>query len=426
MSEVLIVLQREFRERVLTRGFVLSTLLFPVFMGSLWILPAVIGSGGGERRVVIVDETPAGIGAEVERLLSAPPAPGEEKGANRYRVERVAGPFARVRGELTRRVQAEEIDGFLHLPAGVATTGEATYRARSVSNFEVLRDLRRAASQGVQAFRLRQAGLDGGQVAALVRPVEVKTARITDRGEEGGSAFGTFLLAYVVGFLTYLMITLYGVNVQRSVLEEKTNRIAEVILSSMRASHLMLGKILGVGLVAMLQVSLWVGAVALLVSQSAWLSARFGIPPGAFDAARVQPGVVLAMMGFFVGGFFLYSSLFAAVGAAVNSDQEAQQFQVFVLSPLMVSLIFFMRLTSDPLGQTATVLGLVPFTAPLAMPMRMGAAPIPAWQVAASLGGLFLSVLAVAWIAGKVYRVGLLSTGKKPTLRDLARWLRAA
>jgi ABC-2 type transport system permease protein len=286
--------------------------------------------------------------------------------------------------------------------------------------------VQRAATQAVQAARLQAAGLDGAQVAGLVKRVEVSTGRITDKGEEGGSATSTFFLGYIVGFLVYLMILLYGMNVLRSVLEEKTNKIAEVIVSSMKASHLMLGKILGVGAVALLQVGIWGAMMGFATSRSDTLTSRFGMPPGALDVVHVPLGTLLAVFGFFVLGFLLYAALYAALGAAVNSEQEAQQFQMAVMMPLIIPMALVFRIVSDPLGPVATVLGLIPFTSPVTMAMRLASAPVPPLQIVASLALLAATVLAVAWVAGKIYRVGILSTGKKPTLKELGQWLRMA
>jgi ABC-2 type transport system permease protein len=190
----------------------------------------------------------------------------------------------------------------------------------------------------------------------------------------------------------------------------------------MKASHLMLGKILGVGAVAMLQVAIWVT----LGFAASRMGTRIGIPAGAFANLGLGTGLVVSLVAFFVLGFFLYAALFAALGAAVNSEQEAQQWQTVVFLPLIVPMVFIAQIISDPLGTTATVLGLIPFTAPVTMPMRLTATSVPGWQVAASLGGVVVTVFAVAWLAGKIYRVGILSTGKKPSLRELGRWLRAA
>ncbi|HEX2188518.1 MAG TPA: ABC transporter permease [Longimicrobiaceae bacterium] len=422
---MLIVLQREFMERVRSRGFVLTTVLLPLFVGALTMLPAMVGTGGGERRVVVVDRAPAGLGELVVRTLARPAAPGQPD-AYTFRVERVAAPLDEVRAGLNRRVLAEEIDAYVYLPPDLVAANRVEYRARNVSNLQVERDVRRAVSLAVQTARLGAAGLDVEQVAALLRPVEIHTARITEAGEEEGSAAASFFLGYVLGFMVYMLVILYGINVMRSVLEEKTNRIVEVIVSSMKATHLMAGKILGVGAVALLQVAIWAVLGTVASRHSGGLMSRLGLPADALSTAGVDPWVLASAAGFFLLGFLLYAALFAAVGAAVNSEQEAQQFQTVALLPLIAPMIFITQVISDPLGRTATTLGLIPFTAPVTMPMRMASAVVPAWQVAMSLAGTLAAVVLVSWIAGKIYRIGILSTGKKPSLRELGHWLRAA
>lgn len=421
MSEVRIILKREFMERVRTRSFLLSTFLFPIFIIGLYTLPFLMGGEKTERRLVVVDEAPAGIGAAIVASLAS----GTDRDERSYKVELVREPLARVQSGLRERIAAKTLDGYIHVPADVVTSSQVAYRARSVSNLSVMSDVRRAASQAVQAARLRTAGLQATDVASLLRPVEVGSARVTATGEEGGSAIATFMVGYAAAMLTYMMIFLYGVNVMRSVLEEKTNRIVEVLVSSMKASHLMIGKILGVGSVALLQVAIWVAISTIGIKVAA---ARFG-EAGAGNvlaSLKMTPTAAATLFAFFVLGFFLYAAIFAAIGAAVNSEQEGQQFQMFAMMPLILPVLFLTKVTGDPLGPTATALGLIPFTAPVANAMRLGTAEIPAVQVFASLLLLALTTVFVGWLAGKIYRVGILSTGKKPTLADMARWLRAA
>lgn len=419
MHETLIILKREFVERIRSKGFWIGTLILPLFMAAVTIIPSLIGQGGSTRTLVIVSEAPAGVADQVATALTRK---GEDGEPSRYRIERSAGPFAGAREGLNRRVLDKEIDGYVYLPADVVQRNTVEYRARNVGNFQVAGDIRRSVSQAVQAERLRGAGLQVGEVAALLRPVDVKSARVTTEGEKAGDVESAFFLSYIVGFVVYFLVFLYGFNVMRSVLEEKTNRIVEVVVSSMKASHLMLGKILGVGAVAMLQVTIWVG-LTILMSR---LGARVGIPVDALSNLGLGAGLVVQLVVFFILGFFLFAALFAALGAAVNSEQEAQQYQTVVFLPLIVPMLFIAQIVGDPLGTTATVLGLIPLTAPVTMPMRLTATAVPGWQISASLAGIVVTVVLVAWLAGKVYRVGILSTGKKPTMRELIRWLRMA
>jgi ABC-2 type transport system permease protein len=222
------------------------------------------------------------------------------------------------------------------------------------------------------------------------------------------------------------MTTLYGVTVMRSVLEEKTNRIAEVLMSTIRASHLMAGKIIGVGSAAVAQVLIWAAIMTVVVTQGHRLGERFSLPPTVLQALRVDAATGVLLFLFFLLGFLLYASVFATVGASVTSEQEAQSVQFMALIPLIVPLMFLQSILNAPLGPTATTLGIIPFTAPIAMPMRLASTPVPGVEIAISLVLLVVAIAAVSWIAGKVYRIGILSTGKRPTLGELVRWVRTA
>jgi ABC-2 type transport system permease protein len=386
-------------------------------------LPRLVGSGGTERTLVLVNEGPPGVGQAFAATLGAAPSSSEE---NTYKVVPMAGRFSDVRTTLNARVEAKEIDGYVVLPADVLDSGRIVFRARNVGSFAVMRDLRTAGNRAVQGERLKTVGIGAPAVAALIAPVTVDEARITAGGEERGGALSTFLAAYVVAFLIYLMTTLYGVAVMRSVLEEKTNRIAEVLMSTIRASHLMAGKIIGVGSAAVAQVLIWAALVTLIVSQSHKLGERFAVPDTVSRVVQVEPLTGVLLFLFFLLGFFLYASIFAIVGAAVTSEQEAQSVQFVALIPLIAPLLFLESILNAPLGPTATTLGLVPFTAPIAMPMRMASTPVPGVEVTASLALLLVGIAGVAWVAGKVYRVGILSTGKRPTFAELLQWVRSA
>lgn len=423
MHSIFLIIRREFLERVRTRAFVITTVLFPVFMIALIFLPAMIKTGGGERTLVLVDQSPAGIGQQVEQTLRTP---NPDKNAIRYTIERTQGSLESLRASLNERVEKKEIDGYVVLGADVLETNRVAYRARDVTKVQVVGDIGRAVTAAVQQERLRGSGLTGAQVAQLVRDVDVQAARISGGGEERGNMMATMATAYVIFFLFMQLISLYGQNAMRSVLEEKNNRIVEVIVSSVRPGYLMAGKILGLAAVALLQIAIWVGFVALLASQSARLSARFNIGAGAFSALQMEPVVWLVLLIFFALGFVLYAAMYAAAGSAVTSEQEAQQLAFPLMLPLFVPIVFILPILTDPLGATARTLSLIPLMSPVVMPMRAVATDVPLWEIAASMGLLVLGTAAVVWLAGKIYRVGILSTGKKPSMRELVRWLRAA
>jgi len=197
-------------------------------------------------------------------------------------------------------------------------------------------------------------------------------------------------------------------------------------MSTIRASHLMAGKIIGVGSAAVAHVVIWVAITALVVELSPRLGGGFTLPEPALQALNVAPATGLLLFLYFLLGFFLYASVFAIVGAAVTSEQEAQSVQFLALIPMIAPMLFLETILNAPLGGVAVALGLIPFTSPVTMPMRMASTRIPALEVAGSLALLVLGIVVVAWIAGKVYRVGILSTGKRPSLSELVRWVRSA
>jgi ABC-2 type transport system permease protein len=293
-----------------------------------------------------------------------------------------------------------------------------------VANLQVVADLQRVTTGAIQAERLARAGLTPDDAADVVRPVDIIATRLSRGGAEGAGALSTFFFAYGVAMLIYFLIVLYGQNVMRSVLEEKTSRIAEVIVSTVKASHLMLGKVAGVSAVALTQVAIWGTLFVLAATQTDVLAARAGVPMDVLASLNVPLGTTLALGAFFLLGFLLYASIYAAVGAAVSTEQEAQQLVLPVLLPLVVPLLFLVPLASDPQGTAATVLGLIPLTSPIATPMRMAATELPVGHVVTSLLLLALAVVAAIWLAGRVYRVGILSTGRRPSMRELVRWMR--
>jgi ABC-2 type transport system permease protein len=422
MREIGIIIRREFLERVRNRAFLIGTFAFPLFMfGVLWI-PTMMGGEGTVKKLALVDEAPAGIS---DRFVAALTAAADSDAAIKYEVEEVPGPFAAARPELVRRVLADSLDGFVVLPADVVTSNEIVYRATNIANQLVLRDLRTAGSAAVLGARLERAGLEVTDLAELVKRVDIDEAAITDTGEEGRGAETTFFFAYIAGFLVYFVTAIYGMVVLRSVIEEKTNRISEVMVSSVRASHMMLGKIVGVGSAALLQVAVWIGAIVLITTRSPLLE-KMGVPSELLAGITLPPGQAALFLAYFALGFLEFAALFAALGAAMNTEQEAQSMQMVLMVPLFLPLLFLMQLTGEPLSRLSTVLGVFPLTAPIAMPMRIATVSIPPIQIAASLALLVLGLFVIAWLAGKVYRIGILSTGKRPTMAELVRWLREA
>lgn len=426
MSEILIVLQREFIERVRTKSFIVSTAVVPLFLVGIVAVPMAVEltRKGGETTIVVVDEAPAGIGDGVEASLAREPRRDRDE---RFVVDRIRRPLADVQDSLRALVLAEEIDGYLHLPTDIATSSVVSYRGQSVTNLGRNDRIEAAASEAVQGVRLGAAGLDAEDLATMLQPVRVSAARITTEGEQGPTAESGMVFAFVVGMFLYFLIILYGTQVMQSVQEEKTNRIAEVLVSTIRAKHLMLGKVLGVGLVALLQVTIWAALGAIALSQADRLTERFDLPAVPPLAALGIGGWEAAALGLFgLLGFFQYAALFAAAGAAAETAEDAQRFFLPIFLPLVIPIALQQQILAEPRGTLATVLGWLPLTSPMVTPMRMGAGGIPTLEILGSLLLLVAGVWVIGVLAGKIYRVGILSTGKRPSMRELARWVRAA
>jgi ABC-2 type transport system permease protein len=234
-------------------------------------------------------------------------------------------------------------------------------------------------------------------------------------------------VGYFVGLLLYMIILIYGINVMRSVLEEKQTRIIEVLVSSLRPFQLMLGKVIGVGSVGIFQFSIWGLSGWVLMKYRAKILALFGVPATAVNAVQlpsISAELLIVMVVYFLLGYLLYSALFAVVGASVNSDTEAQQAQQPVMMLLVFSLMVSFSAFSDASGSLAVTASMVPFSAPIVMPVRVATSDVPTQQLLMSIGIMAASSLLVVWLSARVYRIGILMYGKRPNLREMLRWAR--
>ena len=418
MRKIWAVIRREFVERIRSKWFWFSALLGPVFFGAMIVVPVLFAGAGGTRRIAVVDATTGAFGERVAAGL---------RHGKIFRATRVPAG-AGVVDSLTQLVGAKQLDGFLILTDAVVETGTAEYRASNVSSFRDVAELQDVLARLAMAARLERQGVDPALVGRAQLRISLETKKISGSTTTGESAAQSFALAYVMGVVLFLVITIYGVNVMGSVVEEKTTRIVEVLVSSLRPFQLMMGKVLGVGAVSLFQFVLWGLGAKLLLSQRRALLADLG---GVEEARQVfqMPHLTAATLGvflsYFLGGFFLYSAMYAAVGAMSSNEQEARQAQQPVMFLLLVAYVSMFGLTNNPESTYAVTLSLIPFTAPIAMPVRWAASTVPAGELGASLGLLAAGIVAVTWMAARIYRVGILMTGKRPNVRELVRWVRA-
>jgi ABC-2 type transport system permease protein len=419
--KVAAVVRREFVERVRTKWFIISTVLGPVFLIGITVLPAVLATRGSGSSLAVVD---AGTGSFAARLAT------QLSTGSRFQATVVttsAGGAEAAADSLTRLVQAKQLDGYLTVSPEAIESGQFEYRGRNVSSITNMAVLETSLRQAVTMERLTRRGIDAGLVQEAQQRIHLGTKRITKTGATGETGLATYFLAYVVGIVLYMAIFLYGVNVMRSVIEEKQTRIIEVLVSSLRPFELLLGKVIGVGGVGLFQMAIWGITSFMLVSYGQALFGFLHISPE--QASQVQMpvigiGLVLLVLTYFLFGYLIYSALFAVVGASVTTEAEAQQAQMPVTMLLVVAIIMFPMVLSDPGGKMAVAMGIIPFFSPIIMPIRYTASEVPPGELAVSLAVLVVSTFAVVWLASRVYRVGILMYGKRPSLKEMIRWAR--
>jgi len=408
------VIRREYLQRVLSKWFILVTIAAPILMIAMMVLPAFFANRSEQagRDILVVD----GTNVLYERLRSDFEAGGYSVAEQPWTID--------VMSELRQRASDGDIGGFLVLDELTLESGEAVmYTDDRVSTFRRL-TLRSAIVRAALEYRLEQQEVDA---SAMLSGGELRIEILADGGSDMEDP--RFVVAYAGAFFLYMVILLYAVSVMRATLEEKTNRVAEVIVSSMEPWHLMLGKILGVGAVGLTQMAVWLsmGALAVGAGIPMLLAARPDLV-GLESMSDILPGLglLLLFVGFFTFGFFMYAGLYAAVGAMCSTDEEAQQAQVPVMTFLILPIVFVTQVIEDPLSPLATWLSLFPPFSPVLMWGRVAGGGVPGWQVGLSFLLMGAAVVGVAWVAGRIYKVGILMAGKRPTVPELWRWVREA
>lgn len=423
MRQLWAVLRREYIERVRTKGFILSTIAIPVLMVGFIALSAFMGMRAErfDRQWVLVDRT-GRIGAEVAEAI----------GAAGYAADLLGG--GAILEDLDARILDDDLEAYIVLDEATLRDGAFSYRSDDSPG-----STRRAVLEGIvvrEVLRQRIAGLESpGEVQALLdRGGHLEFERVTDdpsgaddisEAEEfSGIATG---LAGV--FILYISMLIYGAFVLRAVLDEKRNRVVEVVISAVTPGRLMLGKILGVGSMGLTQLGIWAASAALLGLLGVPMLAAALAQEGALgEFAHLLPGAgtLLLLLAYFLLGFFLYAALFAAVGAMCSSEEEAQQAQLPVIMLLIVPFVMQVYSLQGGGFDWMEWAALFPFFTPILMFPRAAAGTVEWWMVAVSLVLMALAVVATAWVAGRIYRVGILMQGKRPTLREVVRWVRQA
>lgn len=425
MHNVWILLRREYLERVRTRSFIIFTLLMPAIMAGSVLIPARIAemSSGGEKRIVIVANDPqlgAAVGHELGNSKNAEPdLDAAELPPTLYTIEVDTDTSDGERDRLAQDVNEGKITGFLWLSEEALADHKVVYSTKEAADFDQSRELRNAIRTAVTRHWLAQQGMSGPELDSVLTPITLKTVR-PEKGKPGASNTTIFVTAFAMVVLLYAVVMIYGMAVMRSVIEEKSTRILEVLLSSVTSKELLAGKILGVGAVGLTQILVWV-IFATLFSVPGLLSAKSFL-----GEVHISITAVAAFAIFFLLGYLLYSAMYAAIGAMVNTDQEAQQVQWPAMAPIVIAVFLMSAVIQHPDSAMAFWLSIVPFFAPILMLVRILTEMPPLWQVILCIALMLVTIYGLLALSSRIYRVGILMYGKRPTLPELRRWLKYA
>jgi ABC-2 type transport system permease protein len=406
MHSVWLIAQREYLERIRTRAFLVATILIPVLMGGFVFGSGYLATSTKAAAHIAIVSPDSQFAAALQQQL--------ETGKDSRMTVDLAAPTPEARAALDRDLKSKSgIAGYLWVTPS-STPGarpDFAYTARSAGDVATVSTIEHAIQTVLTRQRLNRSGLAAPEVDALLAPVKLDTSSTGDTRTAYAAASLLFLLMYMV-------IMLYGMNTARSIIEEKSSRVFEVMLSTIRPEQMLAGKILGVGAVGLTQIGAWMLAAGILGS-TAIASSIVG--SGHLPISLTQ---IFFFIAYFLFGYLLYSSIAAALGAMTNSEQELQQLNMFLVIPLAFCMLMSFVIVPAPNSTLARVVSLIPFCSPLLMNLRISLTTVAPWEIILSFVLMSVTILAILWVASRIYRVGILMYGKKPNLPEILRWLR--
>lgn len=415
LRNTLLVAKREYLERVRSKVFRITTILVPVGVALLGYLA---GAGGkrldqGVRQLAVVSNQPQ-LAADVETVLKESAHPPQT-------IEVYAPGTAADLDSLNQAVEQHTIGGYLILNRQPGQSRpQATWVSGSATDFVGQDVMKTAVTDALVREQLSARGMDDGQIKALMKSIKLETMQVKNGQAVASNAGRSFAGAYVLILVLYGAVLIYGINIARSVVEEKTTRIFEVLLSTASSDSLMVGKLLGVGAVGLTQMAIWT-ALAVLYAGSSLAVAMKGHGLGSLGLTRPE---LIFFPVFFLLGFFFYSAMGAALGSAVSGEQDVQQFIFILAAPLVISVVMMMYVMTNPSSPVSVIMSLIPPFTPIILYMRICAQTPPWWQTALGIALMAGSVWGMIWLAARIYRIGVLMYGKRPTLPEMLRWLR--
>ena len=443
MKKFFAVIKREYLQRVRTKFFIVSTVMGPMVLGLFAVFPVYISnmSFGEATRLAVIDQSgkvydafqnalttdePEDVESTDKNSTSSPQAQRDPRfGRQKFHTELVSlngRTLEQAKHDLNERVRANELDGYVIIPADVLADGKPEFYGRNTGDIFTRETVADNLSRAVREQRLAENKIDQRVLREASRRVTLVSTKISNRGEEKVSGSG-FTLVFSFGLLIYVAVLLYGQTVLGAVIEEKETRIAEILFSSMRSFPLMMGKLVGVSLVALTQLTIWAVAFSVLAGLGVSMAAAKGIPT---NIPRVPPVILVYFLLFFLLGYFIYATVYALIGSMVTTVQEGGQLAIPVVLMLVAGFYFVFPIIRSPNSSLAFWASMFPFLAPITMMVRITTETPPAWQIILSLGIGLATVVGLTWLASRVYRVGMLMSGKRATIPEVWRWVRQA
>lgn len=434
MSKISVIIAHEYRTRVRNKWFIIGTLLGPLLLSLFIVIPIVatfLAGDGTEGKVAVLDRTgvlaPALIAKDTSLYVSA---------------------GSQTVSQLNKAVQEEKIQAWIDIPASTMDSGSVTLFSRGGSGIAFEERIESDIEPLVVNERLRRNGTNPDVIKLVEQGVRLQALKVTDKGVEQDASKASAAMGYGAGFVIYMLIFMYGGLVMRGVVEEKANRIVEVLASSARPYDIMMGKVVGIGLVGLTQMIAWIvlglGVTALLgtlfasnvdpattaASIESLQSMQGSMPQsqapmmiGSVALPSISVWSILLFVFYFLSGYFLYSTLYAAVGSAVDQEADAGQLTLPITMPVILTMLLIGNVIASPNGTFAVVASLIPLFTPILMTVRVAATDVPLWQILLSMVLMLGSFVGAVWLAARIYRIGILSYGKKPTFKDLASWI---
>jgi ABC-2 type transport system permease protein len=418
------IIQHEYLSRFKTKAFLISSILAPlglvVFIGV--IAAMTLMNMETERKIALVDKS-NDIGAKVVK------ANKDLFFLSQANVE-----------DLRKQVLNNDLDGYVLIPEDVIEKGRIEVFSKGGGGLGFVSGIKSAVNDVVKAERMRIAGIDENKLDYIQEDVSVSTQKITEKGEERDDTEFLTIIGYFLGFAIYLLVFIYGSIVMRGVIEEKANRVIEVLASSAKPFEIMFGKVIGIGLLGLTQVLFWVIAGAILLfaaqpfissilpdTQNAMSSMQATAQqlPADFKIPYIHPMLIVGFFFYFIAGYFIYATLFAAVGSAVDQESDSQTLTLPISLPIVLTIMMIPQIMNNPDSGFSVAVSLIPIFTPIIMMVRIAATNVPIWQISLSVILLIGTFIGALWVASKIYRIGILMTGKKPTFKDLVKWINA-